>query len=180
MVPPLTTKLALWWLSFQCVYSIKYTDYFVILCFVVVISISSWWIHGWLFTHSLQQLLIPMHCSAILMTSFSFVIFRTKLFRDFKLCKLLVRPLGEDHPSGSRRSSRYTVRGYSRQTQSYMSSLSNSADNSGNEDLDDEDETEYMWGDVNESEVYSLRRPGSRAVSLPTRLGLGRWIWGGK
>ena len=54
-----------------------------------------------------------------------------------------------------------------------MSSFSNSADNSAN-DADFEDEN--MWGDIHKSALFPYRRPGSRAISLPTRLGLGRLL----
>ena len=52
--------------------------------------------------------------------------YRTTLFRELKLLKLLLRTL-EDRfqSSASHRSSQ--IRGYSRQTESYVSSLSNSA-----------------------------------------------------
>ena len=92
---------------------------------------------------------------------------RTQLFREFKLLKLLLRPLDDRH-SASRLSSRQ-IRGYSRQTESYASSLSNSADNSANDvDLDDDG-----WGEFRRSALYRYARPGSRAYSLPARLGLG-------
>ena len=55
-----------------------------------------------------------------------FPYYRTTLFRELKLLKLLLRTL-EDRfqSSASHRSSQ--IRGYSRQTESYVSSLSNSA-----------------------------------------------------
>ena len=64
------------------------------------------------------------------------------------------------------------LRGFSRQTESYVSSLSNSADNSANDaDFDDEN---VGWGDYRRSALYKYKRPGSRAFSLPTRIGLGK------
>ena len=79
---------------------------------------------------------------------------------------MLLRTLDERFPrSASHRSSQ--IRGYSRQTESYVSSLSNSADNSANEDDYDEE-----WsGDSNER--YALDQPGSHTVSLPAQLGQG-------
>jgi hypothetical protein len=88
---------------------------------------------------------------------------RTQLFRELKLVKLLLRPL-EDRQSASRGSSR-NIRGYSRQTETYVSSLSNSVDNSGHEGLDDDD----LWGDLNYSALYRYQRPGSRALSVPIK-----------
>ncbi|XP_052275180.1 uncharacterized protein LOC127874696 isoform X4 [Dreissena polymorpha] len=92
----------------------------------------------------------------------------TQLFREFKLCKLLLRPL-DDRYSASRGSS-HQIRGYSRQSESYVSSLSNSADNSAN-DVDDEDfnfEAHY-----NASQLFKYQRPGSRALSVPAPMHLG-------
>ncbi|KAL4237950.1 hypothetical protein ACF0H5_002660 [Mactra antiquata] len=86
----------------------------------------------------------------------------TQLFREFKLCKLLLRPL-DDRYSASRGSSR-NIRGYSRQSESYVSSLSNSADNSAN-DVDDEDFN--FEGHFNASQLFKYQRPGSRALSVP-------------
>ncbi|KAL5009301.1 hypothetical protein ScPMuIL_014882 [Solemya velum] len=93
--------------------------------------------------------------------------FSTQVFREFKLCKLLLRPL-DDHHSASRGSSQQ-IRGYSRQTESYVSSLSNSGDNSANDGLDDDD----AYGDAvySHSAFYErYQRPGSRAVSVPARI----------
>ena len=102
---------------------------------------------------------------------------RTQLFREFKLCKLLLRPLDDAHYSAGRGSSR-VLRGYSRQTESYVSSLSNSADNSANDaDFDDEN---MGWGDpysFNRSALYRYKRPGSNAYSLPARIGLGTVLY---
>ncbi|XP_074646346.1 uncharacterized protein LOC141902488 [Tubulanus polymorphus] len=80
---------------------------------------------------------------------------KTKLFREFKLSKLLLRPL-DDRYSASRGSSR-NIRGYSRQTGSYLSSLSNSAAH---------DADEFSWSDYR-AELFRYQRPGSRALSLP-------------
>ena len=99
---------------------------------------------------------------------------RTQLFREFKLCKLLLRALDDRY--SARRGSSHLLRGYSRQTESYMSSLSNSADNSANDaDFDDEN---MGWGDTygfTRSSLYRYKRPGSNAYSLPARVGLGKW-----
>ncbi|XP_053375384.1 uncharacterized protein LOC123527871 isoform X6 [Mercenaria mercenaria] len=86
----------------------------------------------------------------------------TQLFREFKLCKLLLRPL-DDRYSASRGST-HNIRGYSRQSESYVSSLSNSADNSAN-DVDDEDFN--FEGHFNASQLFKYQRPGSRALSVP-------------
>ncbi|XP_052766652.1 uncharacterized protein LOC128207645 isoform X4 [Mya arenaria] len=92
----------------------------------------------------------------------------TQLFREFKLCKLLLRPL-DDRYSASRGSS-HNIRGYSRQSESYISSLSNSADNSAN-DVDDEDFN--YEGHYNATQLFKYQRPGSRAISVPAPLHLG-------
>jgi hypothetical protein len=89
-------------------------------------------------------------------------LFSTQLFREFKLCKLLLRPL-DDRYSASRGSTQ-NIRGYSRQSESYVSSLSNSADNSAN-DVDDEDFN--FEGHFNASQLFKYQRPGSRALSVP-------------
>nr|XP_034317314.1 regulator of G-protein signaling 22 isoform X16 [Crassostrea gigas] len=91
----------------------------------------------------------------------------TQLFREFKLCKLLLRPL-DDRYSASRNSSNQ-LRGYSRQSESYVSSLSNSADNSGHDEIDEE-EMAAMQSQFQNSTLFKYQRPGSRAVSMPTRL----------
>ena len=44
-----------------------------------------------------------------------------------------------------------------------MSSLSNSADNSANDGIDDED----FAFDYNASQLFKYQRPGSRALSVP-------------
>ncbi|XP_013386604.1 uncharacterized protein LOC106156055 isoform X2 [Lingula anatina] len=94
---------------------------------------------------------------------------RTKLFREFKLCKLLLRSLDDRYSAG--RVSSNALRGYSRQTGTSVSSLSNSADNSANEASDYEDN--ISWTEVRKSALYRYERPGSRALSLPPKLGLG-------
>lgn len=96
----------------------------------------------------------------------------TQLFREFKLCKLLLRPL-DDRYSTSRGSS-HNLRGYSRQSESYVSSLSNSADNSAS-DVDNEDFT--FEGHFNASQLFKYQRPGSRALSVPAPIyyGTGRF-----
>ncbi|XP_062595147.1 regulator of G-protein signaling 22-like isoform X12 [Saccostrea cucullata] len=91
----------------------------------------------------------------------------TQLFREFKLCKLLLRPL-DDRYSASRNSSNQ-LRGYSRQSESYVSSLSNSADNSGHDEIDDE-EMASIQKEFQNSTLFKYQRPGSRAVSMPIKL----------
>ncbi|KAL8598265.1 hypothetical protein ACOMHN_035215 [Nucella lapillus] len=88
---------------------------------------------------------------------------KTQLFRELKLVKLLLRPL-EERQSASRGSSR-NLRGYSRQTETYVSSLSNSVDNSAPDVMDDED----LWGELHYSALYRYQRPGSRALSVPIK-----------
>ncbi|XP_025105262.1 regulator of G-protein signaling 22-like isoform X2 [Pomacea canaliculata] len=88
---------------------------------------------------------------------------KTQLFRELKLVKLLLRPT-DDRNSASRCSSR-NIRGYSRQTETYVSSLSNSMDNSGHDVLEDD-----FWGEVNYSALYHYERPGSRAFSMPIKI----------
>ncbi|CAL1527617.1 unnamed protein product [Lymnaea stagnalis] len=90
---------------------------------------------------------------------------RTQLFRELKLVKLLIRPLDVDRQL-SRESSR-NIRGYSRASESYISSLSMSGDNSGNNNID---EFEYVWGEPDYNALYPYQRPGSRALSLPAKL----------
>ena len=97
---------------------------------------------------------------------------RTRLFRELKLCKLLLRPL--DDRGSARCSSSRQLRGYSRQTESYISSLSNTVDNSANDA--DFDEFNLPWGDIRRSALYRYQRPGSRAFSLPAKIGLGTCI----
>nr|KAG5695957.1 hypothetical protein BaRGS_017538 [Batillaria attramentaria] len=84
---------------------------------------------------------------------------KTQLFRELKLVKLLLRPL-EERQSASRGSSR-NIRGYSRQTETYVSSLSNSADNSGNDVLDEDD----LWDEFSvyddEEDDFTLVRSAS-------------------
>ena len=93
--------------------------------------------------------------------------YRTQLFRELKLNKLLLRQL-DDRYSATRRGSHYTLRGYSRQTETYASSLSNSVDNSANDATDLDDES--VWGVDQRALLFRYQRPGSRAISLPPRL----------
>lgn len=79
----------------------------------------------------------------------------------------MLRPL-DDRYSASRNSSNQ-LRGYSRQSESYVSSLSNSADNSGHDEIDEE-EMAAMQSQFQNSTLFKYQRPGSRAVSMPTRL----------
>jgi hypothetical protein len=96
---------------------------------------------------------------------------RTALFREYKLCRLLLRAL-DDRRSAARNSA---VRGYSRQSGSeYTSSLSNSADNSANVAELDANEFGWNWNDVHKSALFKHMRPGSRAYSVPTGFAMGR------
>ncbi|XP_059138673.1 regulator of G-protein signaling 22-like isoform X2 [Physella acuta] len=88
---------------------------------------------------------------------------RAELFRELKLVKLLLRPLDTERQSTSRESSR-NIRGYSRASESYISSLSISGDNSGNNNLNDFEE-DFARLDYNA--LYRYQRPGSRALSMP-------------
>ena len=85
---------------------------------------------------------------------------------------MLLRPLDDRHSAG--RYSGHMLRGYSRQTESYVSSLSNSVDNSANnvEFDDDDDNMEDAYG-FRRSSLFKYKRPGSNAYSLPIKLGLG-------
>ncbi|XP_033105030.1 uncharacterized protein LOC117107440 isoform X2 [Anneissia japonica] len=92
---------------------------------------------------------------------------RTRLFLEYKLCKLLVRPLDNRNSAISRQSS-YGLRGYSRQTTSYAtSSLIRSAAPS----LYD-NESHLSWPDLDQTGLFKYLRPGSRCQSLPATLGL--------
>ncbi|XP_055879608.1 uncharacterized protein LOC106067347 isoform X7 [Biomphalaria glabrata] len=88
---------------------------------------------------------------------------RTQLFRELKLVKLLLKPLDNDRQSTSRESSR-NIRGYSRASESYISSLSISGEKSTNNNLDDLD---FAWEEPDYPALFPYQRPGSRAVSLP-------------
>jgi len=110
---------------------------------------------------------ILFHCFDFLNYYF---FFSTQLFREFKLCKLLLRPL-DDRYSASRVSSQQ-IRGYSRQSESYVSSLSNSADNSAHDEIDDDD-MGFGEGQYRYSALFPYQRPGSRAYSVPNRICLG-------
>ncbi|XP_070578482.1 regulator of G-protein signaling 22-like isoform X18 [Ptychodera flava] len=99
---------------------------------------------------------------------------RTKLFLEYKLCKLLVRPL--DDRSSSCQSSR-GIYGYSRQTTSYAtSSLGNSRARSTFDEA--ESDTSMPWAaDIHRSALMGrYLRPGSRAQSVPPDIGLGLHI----
>ncbi|ESO83511.1 hypothetical protein LOTGIDRAFT_236545 [Lottia gigantea] len=86
----------------------------------------------------------------------------TQLFRELKLCKLLLRAL-DDRNSASRGSSRQ-IRGYSRESESFISSLSISGDNSAEDDLL---EDHGNWNDLRE--LFKYQRPGSKALSDPIK-----------
>ncbi|KAH9492920.1 hypothetical protein Btru_032617 [Bulinus truncatus] len=91
---------------------------------------------------------------------------RTQLFRELKLVKLLLRPLDNDRQTASRDSSR-NIRGYSRASESYISSLSISGEKSTNNNLDDLD---FEWDEPDYPALFPYQRPGSRAFSLPAML----------
>ncbi|XP_077998144.1 uncharacterized protein LOC144451207 isoform X2 [Glandiceps talaboti] len=100
---------------------------------------------------------------------------RTKLFLEYKLCKLLIRALEER--SASRQSS-HSIHGYSRQTTSYAtSSLGNSHARSTTYD-DGDSEASMPWTrDVSRSALLGrYLRPGSRAQSVPPNVGLSKHI----
>lgn len=82
----------------------------------------------------------------------------------------MLRPL-DDRYSASRGSSQQ-IRGYSRQSESYVSSLSNSADNSAHDEIDDDD-MGFGEGQYRYSALFPYQRPGSRAYSVPNRICLG-------
>ncbi|XP_069117342.1 regulator of G-protein signaling 22-like isoform X3 [Argopecten irradians] len=94
----------------------------------------------------------------------------TQLFREFKLCKLLLRAL-DDRYSAGRHST--MIRGYSRQSESYVSSFSNSADNSAHDEIDDDEDIFMDSSNLRHSGLYRYQRPGSKALSVPTRMCLG-------
>lgn len=97
---------------------------------------------------------------------------RTKLFLEYKLCKLLTRPLDERH-SISRLSSR-GLRGYSRQTVSYTTTTSTSLAQSRAASAYD-DESDLSWqNDAERAGLFKYLRPGSRCISLPPMFGLGK------
>ncbi|XP_071834879.1 regulator of G-protein signaling 22-like isoform X3 [Apostichopus japonicus] len=97
---------------------------------------------------------------------------RTKLFLEYKLCKLLTRPLDERH-SISRLSSR-GLRGYSRQTVSYTTTTSTSLAQSRAASAYD-DESDLSWqNDAERAGLFKYLRPGSRCISLPPMFGLAK------
>jgi hypothetical protein len=113
---------------------------------------------------------VDAHVQLNFSNPFLYHVFRTQLFREFKLCKMLLRPLDDRHSAS--RYSGHMLRGYSRQTESYVSSLSNSVDNSANNVEFDDDNMEDTYG-FSRSFLFKYKRPGSNAYSLPIKLGLG-------
>ena len=100
-------------------------------------------------------------------------LYRTSLYREYKLCKLLLKAL-DDRRSAARNSA---IRGYSRQSGTgYDSSLSNSADNSANVGELDSNDFGWDWNDVRKSSLFKHMRPGSRAYSVPTGMAMGLFI----
>ncbi|XP_071963188.1 uncharacterized protein [Antedon mediterranea] len=98
---------------------------------------------------------------------------RTRLFLEYKLCKLLLRPLDNRSSAISRQSST-GVQGYSRQTTSYAtSSLIQSAVPSVYDN-----ESNLSWPDLDHTGLFKYLRPGSRCQSLPATLGLGQYHHG--
>ncbi|XP_041468616.1 uncharacterized protein LOC121418690 isoform X4 [Lytechinus variegatus] len=94
---------------------------------------------------------------------------RTKLFLEYKLCKLLIRPL-EERRSTSRPSSR-GLRGYSRETASYSSTSMSLAQS--HEASAYENDSDFSWpGDADRLFLFKHLRPGSRCISMPPMLGL--------
>ncbi|XP_030854657.1 uncharacterized protein LOC575237 isoform X3 [Strongylocentrotus purpuratus] len=94
---------------------------------------------------------------------------RTKLFLEYKLCKLLIRPL-EERRSTSRPSSR-GLRGYSRETASYSSTSMSLAQS--HEASAYENDSDFSWpGDADRLFLFKHMRPGSRCISMPPMLGL--------
>ncbi|XP_071809911.1 uncharacterized protein [Asterias amurensis] len=98
---------------------------------------------------------------------------RTKLFLEYKLCKLLLRPLDERR-SASRQNSSRGLRGYSRQTTSYTSTSASLAQSREPSIYENEGSEYGYWLDENERmAMFRYLRPGSRCISLPPMLGLG-------
>ncbi|XP_071509749.1 uncharacterized protein [Diadema antillarum] len=94
---------------------------------------------------------------------------RTKLFLEYKLCKLLIRPLDERR-STSRPSSR-GLRGYSRQTTSYTTTSTSLAHSREASAYDND--SDFSWpGDADRLILFKHMRPGSRCISMPPMLGL--------
>src|SRR6218665_270028 len=102
--------------------------------------------------------------------------YRSYLFREYKLCHLLLRPLCDRASAGHRS---YTgLRGYSRQTaDSCLSSLSRGPNSAKEVDLSDSGAWREAQGGGGggETTLFKYKRPGSRAVSLPIYAGLGKF-----
>ncbi|XP_038071568.1 uncharacterized protein LOC119740369 isoform X2 [Patiria miniata] len=98
---------------------------------------------------------------------------RTKLFLEYKLCKLLLRPLDERRPASRQNSSR-DLRGYSRQTTSFTSTSASLAQSREPSMYDNEGSEYAYWLDENERmAMFRYLRPGSRCISLPPMLDIG-------
>ncbi|CAK8693166.1 unnamed protein product [Clavelina lepadiformis] len=96
----------------------------------------------------------------------------TQMYRELKLCKLLVRPL--DPRRGSSR-----IRGYSRLSIGYTTTTSMISGTLRNESplraltsLDDQSSID--WAEVTSDKFTTIPRPTSKAFSLPPNMGLGR------
>lgn len=99
--------------------------------------------------------------------------YRSYLFREYKLCRLLLRPLGDRLSAGHR--SGTGLRGYSRQTaDSCLSSLSHGPNSAKDVDLSESGAWREAHGGGG-STLYKYNRPGSRAFSLPIYAGLGKF-----
>lgn len=86
------------------------------------------------------------------------------------MLKLLLRTLDDRNQSSARSHHSSQIRGYSRQTESYVSSLSNSADNSADEgDYDEE------WSGDSSFQHNHMDGACSRTMSLPAHLGEGQY-----
>ncbi|XP_035678626.1 uncharacterized protein LOC118417227 [Branchiostoma floridae] len=109
---------------------------------------------------------------------------RSRHFREYKLCKLLLRRLDNNRQSLSRQSSR-GIRGYSQPTSSLGTSSSLTTTTTTEDDDDDAEEIDYRghhaqqaveslgsyvgWPEIS-SAIFRYARPGSRAISLPASI----------
>ncbi|XP_014767812.1 uncharacterized protein LOC106867448 [Octopus bimaculoides] len=88
---------------------------------------------------------------------------RSELFREMKLCKQILRPLDEQRVGDSQESSQL-IRGYSRQTGSCVSSLSNGASST----FIESQEPNYSWINLTYSAPQPQRTYFSQTASEPT------------
>ncbi|KAI8515025.1 hypothetical protein Bbelb_076160 [Branchiostoma belcheri] len=90
---------------------------------------------------------------------------RSRHFREYKLCKLLLRRLDNNRQSLSRQSSR-GIRGYSQPT----SSLGTSSNRGHHvQQLAESYGSSMGWPEIS-SAIFRYARPGSRAISLPASI----------